>query len=66
MDDLLVLLAWLMLLVSAVIWQTQQVEMYRQFGIFAGTTIPTLEILEAEWKFLRAEAAVLVMYYTSL
>lgn len=65
-DDLLVLTAWVMLLVSAIIWQTQQVAMYLQFASTAGTNIPAPDMLEAESKFHRAEAAILVMYYTSL
>lgn len=55
-----------MLLISAVIWQTQQTAMYRQFAISAGTIIPTPEMLKAERKLLHTELAVIVMYFTSL
>lgn len=55
-----------MLLVSAVILQTQQTAMYRQFAINAGTIIPTPERQKAEIKLLHTEAAILLLYYTSL
>lgn len=65
-DDALVLIAWLMFLASAVIWQSQQTAMYEQFALSTGNVIPTPEQLAAERTFLRSEVATISMYYTSL
>lgn len=64
--DALVLIAWLMFLASAVIWQSQQTAMYEQFALSTGNVIPTPEQLAAERTFLRSEVATISMYYTSL
>lgn len=65
-DDVLVIIAWLMFLVSAAIWQSQQQAMYEQFILAAGTFIPTPEQLAAETKFLRSEVAITILIFTSL
>lgn len=65
-DDILVLVAWLLFLASAIIWQSQQTAIYDQFAEVAGTMAPTPEWLAAEKTLLRAEAATITMYYTSL
>ena len=65
-DDVIVIIAWLMFLASAVIWQSQQKAMYEQFILSAGTVIPTPEQLAAERKFLRSQVATVGIYYTSL
>lgn len=65
-DDFLVVLAWLLLLTSAIIWQTQQTSMYTQFRLSSGNVVPTPEILAAERTFLRTEVATIFMFYTCL
>lgn len=65
-DDVLVLVAWLMLFASVVIFQSQQTAMYNQFVLAWGTFIPTPEELKAEETFMHTEFAIITMYYTSL
>ncbi|KAI9878023.1 MAG: hypothetical protein M1830_002143 [Pleopsidium flavum] len=65
-DDFLVLAAWLMLLASAVIWQSQQTPMYAQFALAAGQVIPTPEFLADEATFLHTEVATIFLFYTCL
>lgn len=66
LDDVLTLIAWLMFLATASIWQSQLAAMYEGFTISSGTVIPTPEQLSAEIILLRAEFAITCMYYTSL
>lgn len=65
-DDVLALVAWLMFLASAIIWQSQQTALYGQYSNFSGTGVPTPEQLAAESTFLHAEAVIDFMYFTSL
>jgi hypothetical protein len=65
-DDFLVLLAWLSLFGSAIVWQTQQTAMYHQYDLAAGKVSPTPEILEAEIVFLRTEVATIILFYVCL
>jgi hypothetical protein len=66
LDDYLVLVAWLSLLASAIIWQTQQVAMYTQYELSAGRLIPTPKLLAAEKTFLRTEVATIFLFYVCL
>ena len=65
-DDFLVSLAWLMILASSIIWQTQQSHMYTQFRLAAGRVEPTPEVLAGERSFLYAEFAIEVLFSLTL
>ena len=65
-DDFLVIFSWTLLLVSAILWQTQQTAMYNQFKLAAGTLIPTLDVLKGEETFLKSSVALIIFYFTSL
>ncbi|MCJ1262604.1 hypothetical protein MMC22_002474 [Lobaria immixta] len=65
-DDVLVLIAWLLFFVRAVIGQSQLTAMYQQFALSKGTFIPTPAQLEAERTFLRSNVATVFLYYTVL
>lgn len=65
-DDFLVLAAWVMLLASSVIWQTQLTPLYNQFKLSAGQIQPTAAILAAEQTFLHANLAALILFLSCL
>ncbi len=65
-DDFLVSLAWLMMLASSIIWQTQQSHMYAQFGLSAGRVKATPEVLAGERNFLNAEFAIEALFSLTL
>ncbi|KAL8915920.1 MAG: hypothetical protein Q9172_006563 [Xanthocarpia lactea] len=65
-DDALVLLAWLLLLAIAVIWQTQVEALYTQFKLTSQTILPTPEILDKQRIYFRFLAASIVAFYTCL
>ncbi|KAF2229372.1 hypothetical protein EV356DRAFT_580858 [Viridothelium virens] len=65
-DDFLVFAAWLMLLASTIIWQTQYPAMYTQYELSKATIEPTPQVLAAEKTLLRAEVAVFWLFYSCL
>ena len=65
-DDILVLAAWMMLLASSVIWQTQQTHLYNQFMLSAGQIEPTAATLAAVQSLMRANLAVIILLLSCL
>ena len=63
-DDVLALIAWLLLVATAVILHLQQTAMYELFVFLI--IIPTPEQLEAQKTFQRSLLAVHIFYFTSL
>lgn len=64
-DDFLVIFAWLMFLVSAVIWQWQRTALYQQFT-FASTAVRTPRQREAQKSLLRSEVVTISFCFTGL
>ena len=65
-DDVLVVFAWLLLLITAILWQTQIEALYIQFELLAQTVLPTPEIEHKQVVYFRSLAALIVMFYTCL
>lgn len=65
-DDGLVILAWLLLLISAVLWQTQVDALYTQFQLVSQSVLPTPEIYRKQKVYFRSLAAMIVAFYTCL
>ena len=66
-DDALILLAWLMILATAIIWQTLSGAMYRSLRVISGEVYPPPpNFVNDEQNFLRGSAAVIILFYSSL
>lgn len=65
-DDVFILAAWVMLLASSAIWQTQQAPLYNSFKLSAGQIQPTADILVAEQSLMHANLVVLVLFLSCL
>ncbi|KAL4744324.1 hypothetical protein BDW72DRAFT_199705 [Aspergillus terricola var. indicus] len=65
-DDAFAISAWFMLLAQAITWQTQVDTLYLMFWVSSGRIVPTLEVSHRMAKLLRAECAILVLFYSSL
>ena len=65
-EDALVIFAWLLLLISAIIWQTQVEALYTQFKMLTGAVLPTPELEYKQSLYLRCLAAMIFFFYTSL
>lgn len=66
-DDALILLAWLMILATSIIWQTLSGAMYRSLFVISGKVHhrpPTF--VNDEQNFLHGSAVVIVLFYSSL
>lgn len=66
MDDGLVILAWLLLVISAVLWQTQVDALYTQFQLLSQSVLPTPEVYRKQTMYFRSLAAMIVAFYTCL
>ena len=66
LDDFLVSLAWLMMLASSIICQTQQTHMYTQFELADGRVEATPEARTGERTFLNAEFAIEFLFLLTL
>ena len=66
LDDFLVSSAWLMMLASSIIWQTQQNHMYAQFELADGVVEATPKALAGERSFLNAEFAIEFLFLLTL
>ena len=65
-EDGLVLLSWLLLLTTAIIWQTVIEALYEQYKLRSQTILPTPEILNGQRTYLRILPAVIISFYTCL
>ena len=65
-DDALVILAWMLLLITAVLWQTQVEALYTQFKLVSQAVLPTREIEHKQTVYFRSLAALIVVFYTCL
>ncbi|KAL8671172.1 MAG: hypothetical protein Q9168_004325 [Polycauliona sp. 1 TL-2023] len=65
-DDAMVILAWVLLLISAILWQTQVDALYTQHKLVAGTVYPTPQVLHSQEVYERSLAALFVFFYTCL
>lgn len=66
-DDLLVVIAWLMFLSSAIIWQLNKNDLYRSLAVSTGHSYPPpIDYPQKTEKYLRASLVVLLFFYSSL
>ena len=65
-DDIFILVAWIILLASSIILQTQQGNMYSSFKLSAGQIQPTADILAAEQSLMHATLEVLILFLSCL
>ncbi|PWY87405.1 hypothetical protein BO70DRAFT_421019 [Aspergillus heteromorphus CBS 117.55] len=66
LDDAFAIIAWLMLLASAIIWQSQLYHLYLIFQLSDGTMSMTPDIIAQIAQLGRAEIFFLVFFYSSL
>lgn len=67
LDDYLILLAWLMLLANAAIWQVEKDDLYDSIAVLSGDLSQPLEnFIHETQNSLRAIAAVVILFYSSL
>ncbi|EKV21494.1 efflux pump antibiotic resistance protein [Penicillium digitatum] len=65
-DDLLVFLAWVIILTAAVIWQVKGRVLYELYAISAGTKPFNLEFLPKYNTFMRYNAPFQILFYSAL
>ena len=65
-DDYLVLAAWLMVLATAVLWQTQISAMYLNYGLANGVVLPTPEVIADLNTFYKSSLAIDVLFDSCL
>ena len=65
-EDAFVIFAWLLLLITAIIWQTQVEALYIQFKLLSGAVLPTPEIEYKQTLYFPCLAAIFVFFYTCL
>lgn len=66
-DDALILLAWLMILATSIIWQALSGAMYRSLFVISGKVHPPPPtFVNDEQNFLRGSAVVILLFYSSL
>ncbi|EED13966.1 conserved hypothetical protein [Talaromyces stipitatus ATCC 10500] len=66
LDDFFVLLAWSIMLTTAIIWQIQGQVLYEIYAISAGTQSYTPDTLPKFLKFMRFIAPLTILFYSSL
>ena len=66
LDDFLVVLAWVIILTAAVIWQMLGKILYDLYAISAGTKQFTLEFLPRYNAFMRFNAPFEILFYSAL
>ncbi|KGO78081.1 hypothetical protein PITC_041120 [Penicillium italicum] len=66
LDDFLVVLAWIIILTTAVIWQVKGKVLYELYAISAGTKPFDPEFLPRYNKFMRFNAPLQILYYSAL
>ncbi|KAJ5561989.1 hypothetical protein N7535_003548 [Penicillium sp. DV-2018c] len=65
-DDYLVILAWIIILTAAVIWQIEGKVLYRLYAISAGAEEFTLDFLPQYNTFMRFNAPFEILFYSAL
>ncbi|MCJ1241299.1 hypothetical protein MMC14_009303 [Varicellaria rhodocarpa] len=65
-DDMLIMAAWIMILVTACLHQIEGTNLYNQYPLVTGKLSPTPEHLAGERSLLRAELAEFFLFYTAL
>lgn len=65
-DDFLVLVAWLMLLTNAVIWQQAKTGLYLLLNVQSGRQSPPPEFNLKVGEYLHESLAILILFYSSL
>lgn len=65
-DDFLTVAAWLILFTIAIIGQTQLHAMYAEFQLNIGALAPTPDALATNARFMRTEAAEVLLFYICL
>lgn len=66
MDDYLVLAAWLMLLVSAIIWQLKAHVLYLQYDVTSGKAKFDMDFIETYGTLLPQITTFSILFYTCL
>ncbi|KAF2136435.1 uncharacterized protein K452DRAFT_279988 [Aplosporella prunicola CBS 121167] len=66
LDDALVLSAWLITLVIAVIWQVVADDMYLDNRVASGRQYPPADFIPRVERFLKSSAAIVFLFYTTL
>ncbi|PYH98112.1 hypothetical protein BO71DRAFT_345700 [Aspergillus ellipticus CBS 707.79] len=66
LDDAFAISAWVMLLASAIAWQTQLYNMYLIFQLEDGTATMSLEVMAKLVALGKAECTVLILFYSAL
>ncbi|KAJ6143092.1 hypothetical protein N7471_002545 [Penicillium samsonianum] len=66
LDDFLVVLAWIIILTAAVIWQVDGKVLYELYAISAGTKPFNLEFLPRYNTFMRFNAPLELLFYSAL
>ena len=65
-DDALVVLAWLLLLGNAVLWQFAKTGLYAVQAVSSGRQLPGADFVSQVEQYLRLSAGYFVLFYTSL
>ena len=65
-DDYLIIGAWILLLATASIYQSQKINLYNHYPLLVGEIPATPENLAKEVSLLKAEVAEFYLFYTAL
>jgi hypothetical protein len=65
-DDGFVFFAWILVLVSSILWQIYADDMYLNSAITRGVQMPPADFVQRSEGFLKASAAVVFLFYTTL
>ncbi|KAJ5118144.1 uncharacterized protein N7515_010367, partial [Penicillium bovifimosum] len=65
-DDYLVILAWIIILTAAVIWQVEGKVLYELYAISAGTKLFSVDFLPRYNTFMRFNAPFEILFYSAL
>ncbi|CAI7587896.1 unnamed protein product [Penicillium glandicola] len=66
LDDFLVIVAWIIILTAAIIWQVEGKVLYELYAISAGKKPFTVEFLPKYNKFMRFNAPFEILFYSAL
>ena len=65
-DDCLVILAWAMLLGSAILWQVESPTLYELYAVTSGQKIPDAGFIARQIAFLRTIVPFTILFYSCL
>ena len=65
-DDFFVMAAWIMILASSIIWQTQKDALYAQYELASGKATLTPQLVSQNQTLLRTQLSIIMMFYCSL